>query len=462
MTDDPRHNPDLDAAFASPPPPPKPADDSKMRDNPALDDLFNPSPPPPPPASPQPPRVLPPDRVLGVQPATYALAPDAPASGIAQAFASAVGQANAAAPGGKAQDRDPAPQRPGEAIEKLREAIERLTAKMDGAGRAAGEPQPQSGGVGGWSQGVLSRFSGRLSSGVQGVASRLFGEEAGRLAGQGTRTLLDAGVKRLNRVGAAKAARAGGGAAGGVSRAVAGRAAGAVRGAATAAAGRASTAAPGPAGVVLGVLSSILGSGGGGGGQPPSGGQSSEQGDGGGGLGGQVAGAAKAVPGPVGVAAAVILTAVEAVGKLKDAIVEGTARQHETNMRYAEFSAAMGAVQTREEFDQARRRRDVGDSTAATAGALQQGKARYEDDMAEWEKLGSNAKNAALTVALEALTEVIRPLTFVVGKVNDALDKYLGSQSGPPLNDFIDRSRAEADKNKADLNEWLNRRPFGQ
>jgi hypothetical protein len=380
-----------------------------------------------------PPRVVQP---VSYRPGVYGFQDedDTPTS-LAKAFALKTSVANGRASGGQAPDIEQNPERKGglaEAMDKLREAIEKRTRQAEQTGRAAGGQSP--GGAGGWASGVLNRYGDRLTQGVHQTASRLFGKEAGDAIGRGTNRLVSKGVERLRRLGTQRAAGAarGGRAAGGASKALAG----AGRTAAGAAEGAGGSAATGGAAAAEGAAA---GAGGAAGALP----------------------AASAV-GPAGIAVAAILVAVEAVGKLKDAVVEGSARQHETNMRYAEFSSRMGAVQSREEMDQARRRRDVGDATAATAGGLQVAKSRWDDQEAEWEKAGANVKNAALTVALEALAEVLRPFTTgIASKLNDWLDAQLGSvKNGPSLQDHIDQAQKEADANKASLNDWVNRRPF--
>lgn len=214
---DPRHNPDLEAAFASPPPPPpKPADD--IRHNPALDEAFGAAP-----AAPKPDTLGP----------------------VVQALAASVEKARAAGVEAPADQAKAAAAGPadgwGEVLAKLGDAAERLTAaadKMTGGPTAtepvddgipirsprAPDPTEQ------WASGVLGRAGGQLAGGI----GRWLGPEAGRAAGGGLQSA----------IGGLFSGGGGAAAAGGAEAAAAGGAAGGLGGAAGGA-----MAAAGPVGV---------------------------------------------------------------------------------------------------------------------------------------------------------------------------------------------------------------------
>lgn len=351
---DPRHNPDLDAAFASPPtpPPPPPAD---IRKNDLLDEVFGTGP------------------AAEVAPAVKELA------GAVNTLAAAGGWPSTTGTSGRQgeEEKGGGPDPFGEAVGKLAEAADKLSGVADRVGESrpvkgaagavadADDGVPirtgggESGGWGGWAKGLAERFGGRLVGRAEQSVGRLMGGEAGGLVGQGGGRLLS-GLLGGGEAGAGAGLLSGAGASG---------------------------AAAGEAGALAGAA---------------------------GGAGGAVAAAA----GPVGVAVAGIVMAADAAKKFHDAVVEGAKAQQDANFRLAEFSAAMAGVQAVAEVNRVYREMEVGDRTAESAARLQDSLDAYEDSLTEINVLVADVKNWLFSEGVDLLTAVIKPIGQLVEGVN--------------------------------------------
>lgn len=178
------------------------------------------------------------------------------------------------------------------------------------------------------------------------------------------------------------------------------------------------------------------------------------------GAGGAASAGGAAIAG-LGTAAAVVTVLVVALKAFHDAVRDAVRAQHAQNMQYADFSAAMGAVQAAEEMATWRRNRQIGDQTATTARWLSQAKTGYDDRSAQVEIFTSNLKNILLTVGSGMTDVLLLPLSRMAEDLNQAVKKYLGEEgNADPLTDFIDEARKVVDQRHKDGDDWFNRRPL--
>ncbi len=128
-------------------------------------------------------------------------------------------------------------------------------------------------------------------------------------------------------------------------------------------------------------------------------------GDIGAGLMGAASGVATMAGGPVGIAAAGVFKFGEALMEGVEKLRHWTDSLHQSNMQFAEFSAAMSQVQAESEYRQIELASKRGDRRAETAGPLAEARDRLNEKFAYFEDQWANAKAAILTPILETLAD---------------------------------------------------------
>ena len=310
-------------------------------------------------------------------------------------------------------------------------------------------PASAGSGLGQWAGNYVQRMGSQLGGYAKNKISEWGGGELMNMAGAAGRSIFGGGA------GGASGAAGGAGGAGGT-----GAAGGAGGAGGIGAAGRAATGAGGAGGT--GAAGGAGGAGGiGAAGRAATGGAGGAAGAAGGAGAAGMAGRVAMALGPAGIAVAAVVACVSALNQFREKLVESAKAQQAVNFQYASYSAAMANVQLQSEIDTHFRNRAVGDDTAATAKYLSQQNTKYDDQVAEFEKLWNNIKNIGLGAAMEALTLVLEPIVPVITDLNDNLKSLLGIESEPEDNDaadWLDKTAAKVAEGRRKGNDFFNRR----